>query len=818
MAYDHKSIDSKWQKKWDDAQAFKAEDPRVTKKPKYYALDMFPYPSGYGLHVGHLASYTPTDIISRFKRAKGFNVLHPMGYDSFGLPAEQFAIQTGIHPAETTEKAIASFRSTLKTMGYSFDWSREVSTADPKFYKWTQFIFEKLFEKGLAYQKDAPVNWCPELRTVLANDEVIDGKSERGGHPVIKVPMKQWMLKITDYADRLIADLDKVQWPDRTVEAQRNWIGKSEGANVTFAIDGAIGGPKETLEVFTTRPDTLFGVTFMVVSPEHPLLKSIVPKTHEAAVHAYQASAAAKSDVDRKAATEKTGVFTGAFALNPFSGKSVPIWTADYVMMDYGTGAIMAVPGHDERDFEFAQAFHIDVVRVLESKDGTGGDLPFTGDGKLVNSEFLNGFDKPAAIKAAIAEIEKRKIGTKVTQYKLRDWLFSRQRYWGEPFPLVHFPNGEIKTVPLNELPVLLPNVADYKPSEKGESPLARDPKFLAYEGMAGSGGRRETDTMPGSAGSSWYFLRYCDPKNDSAFCDFEVQKYWMPVDLYVGGPEHSVGHLLYARFWQKVLFDAGLVSHDEPFQKLAHQGAVLGTDGARMSKSRGNVINPDELRADVGADVLRTFVMFLGPMSADKPWQDQGIGGIQRFLDRLWRACVNEDGNVIADDSAPSEELNRLLHKTIKKVGEDIESMSFNTAISALMILLNEVYRAPARPRLVLMPMLQLVAPFAPHMAEELWEKFGQSGFVSPTANTFISNSAWPKFDSALTVDSVVSIGVQVNGKVRGVIEIDKEAAEADALSKALEISGVQNAVGGKPIDKVIYKAGRILNLIVKN
>lgn len=827
MAYDHKAIDSKWQKKWDEGQAFKTEDARTTKKPKYYALDMFPYPSGYGLHVGHLASYTPTDIMARFKRATGFNVLHPMGYDSFGLPAEQFAIQTGIHPAETTEKAIASFRSTLKTMGYSFDWTREISTADPKFYKWTQFIFEKLFEKGLAYQKDAPVNWCPELRTVLANDEVIDGKSERGGHPVIKVPMKQWMLKITDYAERLIADLDKVDWPERTVEAQRNWIGKSEGANVTFEVAApskSESAQKEQLEIFTTRPDTLFGVTFMVVSPEHPVLKTIVPAANLKAVSDYQAKSATKSDVERKSATEKTGVFTGAYAVNPFSGKQVPIWTADYVMMDYGTGAIMAVPGHDERDFEFAQAFKIPVERVLESKDGVGGDLPFTGDGKIVNSGFLNGLDKPAAIKAAIAEIEKRKIGTKVTQYKLRDWLFSRQRYWGEPFPLVHFPNGEIKTVPVNELPVLLPNVADYKPSEKGESPLARDKDFLRYTGTAkadqsGAGeGRRETDTMPGSAGSSWYFLRYCDPHNDEAFCDFETQKYWMPVDLYVGGPEHSVGHLLYARFWQKVLFDAGLVSTEEPFQKLAHQGVILGTDGARMSKSRGNVINPDDLRAKVGADVLRTFVMFLGPMSADKPWQDQGIGGVQRFLDRLWRACVDENGTVIADNSAVPEELNRLLHKTIKKVGEDIETMNFNTAISALMILLNEVYKTNCRSSAVLKPMLQLVAPFAPHMAEELWEKLGPTAGVSPQPTTFISNAPWPKFDSALTVDSVVSIGVQVNGKVRGVIEIDKEAAEADAVSKALELSGVQNAVGGKPIDKVIYKAGRILNLIVKN
>ncbi len=803
MAYDHKQIDQKWQTKWDAAEAFKTEPGRTSKKPKYYALDMFPYPSGYGLHVGHLASYTPTDVVARYKRAKGFNVLHPMGYDAFGLPAEQFAIQTGIHPAQTTDKAIESFRSTLKTMGYSFDWSREVSTCDASYYKWTQFIFTKLFEKGLAYQKEVPVNWCPALRTVLANEEVIDGKSERGGHPVIKVPMKQWMLKITDYAERLIADLDLVDWPERTREAQKNWIGKSEGANVTFDIQGS----SEKLEIFTTRPDTLFGVTFMVVSPEHPCLKSIVPSSHTSAVSDYQAKASRKSEVERKAATEKTGVFTGAFAVNPFSKKAVPIWTADYVMMDYGTGAIMAVPGHDERDFEFATTFKLPIERVLEGSSSQEA-LPFTGEGKLVNSDFLNGLETSVGIARAIAEVEKRKLGTKVTQYKLRDWLFSRQRYWGEPFPVVRFPNGELKTVPANELPVLLPEVADYQPSEKGEAPLARNADFVQYNGALGKG-IRETDTMPGSAGSSWYFLRYCDPHNSSAFCDFEEQKYWMPVDLYVGGAEHTVGHLLYARFWQKVLFDAGLVSHPEPFQKLAHQGVVLGTDGERMSKSRGNVINPDQLREQYGADVMRTFVLFLGPMAADKPWQDQGIGGVQRFLDRLWRACVDENGAVIADDSPVPEELNRLLHKTIKKVGEDLENLGFNTAISALMILLNELYKAGSRPKKILLPMLQMVAPFAPHMAEELWEKLGQSGFVS--------NANWPNFDSALTVDSVVSIGVQVNGKSRGVIEIDKDAEEAVALAKAMEIGSVVNALGGKQPDKVIYKAGRILNLIVK-
>lgn len=803
MAYDHKQIDQKWQTKWDAAEAFKTESGRTSKKPKYYALDMFPYPSGYGLHVGHIASYTPADVISRYKRARGFNVLHPIGYDAFGLPAEQFAIQTGIHPAQTTEKAIESFRLTLKQFGFSFDWSREISTCDASYYKWTQFIFTKLFEKGLAYQKEVPVNWCPALRTVLANEEVIDGKSERGGHPVIKVPMKQWMLKITDYAERLIADLDLVDWPERTREAQRNWIGKSEGANVTFDIQGSA----EKLEIFTTRPDTLFGVTFMVVSPEHPCLKSIVPSSHTSAVSDYQAKASRKSEVERKAATEKTGVFTGAFAVNPFSNKAVPIWTADYVMMDYGTGAIMAVPGHDERDFEFATTFKLPIERVLEGPSGQDA-LPFTGEGKLVNSDFLNGLETSAGIARAIVEVEKRKLGTKVTQYKLRDWLFSRQRYWGEPFPVVRFPNGELKTVPVNELPVLLPEVADYQPSEKGEAPLARNTDFVQYNGALGKG-VRETDTMPGSAGSSWYFLRYCDPHNASAFCDFEEQKYWMPVDLYVGGAEHTVGHLLYARFWQKVLFDVGLVSSPEPFQKLFHQGVVLASNGERMSKSRGNVVPASEICDQYGADAVRTYILFMGPAEADKPWQDQGIGGVQRFLDRLWRACVDETGAVIADDSPVPEELNRLLHKTIKKVGEDLESLGFNTAISALMILLNELYKSNLRSKKILLPLLQMVAPFAPHMAEELWEKMGQSGFVS--------NAKWPTFDSALTVDSVVSIGVQVNGKSRGVIEIGKDAEEAVALAKAMEVSSVVNALGGKQPDKVIYKAGRILNLIVK-
>jgi len=805
MSYNHKEIDSRWQSKWEASEAFRAED--NSSKPKYYALDMFPYPSGAGLHIGHMASYTPTDVIARYKRNKGFNVLHPMGYDAFGLPAEQYAIQTGIHPAKTTEKAIENFRRQLKSFGFSFDWQREISTADPQYYKWTQFIFLKLFEKGLAYQKEVPVNWCPELRTVLANEEVVDGKSERGGHPVIRVPMKQWMLKITAYAERLLQDLDKVDWPQRTKEAQRNWIGKSEGATVFFPIQGHAG---QSLEIFTTRPDTLFGATFMVIAPEHPLTRQIAAGPHQAEVEKYIDQAARKLEVDRKAATDKTGVFTGAYAIHPITQKPIPIWTADYVLMDYGTGAIMAVPGHDLRDHEFASKFGLDVVRVLQSEE----PLPYEGDGQLVNSDFLNGLSKPQAIERMIRHLEEKKLGSRRVEYKLRDWLFSRQRYWGEPFPTVEFPKAGLKGLPLNELPVLLPEVADYEPSEKGEAPLARNTEWVTYVDKAtGEVGRRTTDTMPGSAGSSWYFLRYADPHNDKEPCSFEKQKYWLPVDLYVGGSEHTVGHLLYARFWQKVLFDVGLVSSDEPFQKLAHQGMILGPDGEKMSKSRGNVVNPDEMREKYGADALRCFILFLGPMDRDKPWQESGIDGVARFLDRVWRVCVEEDGTLAIDDSEPSDELNRLLHKTIKKVGEDIETLNFNTAISAMMILLNEIYRSGKKPRQVLEPLVQILSPFAPHLSEEIWEKM-QAG---QGARPLVALAPWPSFDSNLTVDSVVTIGVQVNGKSRGSIDLAKDAPEADAVAKARELESVRNALGGKPIDKVIYKAGRILNLIAK-
>lgn len=797
MGYEHKELDQKWQSRWAQADAFKAKiDPT---KPKYYALDMFPYPSGAGLHVGHLASYTPTDVVSRFKRAKGFSVLHPMGYDAFGLPAEQYAIQTGIHPAETTRKAIENFRRQLKSFGFSFDWSREISTCEPNFYKWTQFIFLKLFERGLAYQKEVPVNWCPALKTVLANEEVVDGKSERGGHPVVRVPMKQWMLKITDYAEKLLEGLDRVDWPERTKEGQRNWIGKSEGARVFFPLEGHA----EKLEVFTTRPDTLFGVTFMVLAPEHPLVDSLTSSAQKAAVEAYRSASAAKSEVDRKAAQDKTGVFTGGFALHPFDpSKKIPIWIADYVLMDYGTGAIMAVPGHDARDFEFAKKFELPVLRVLESDS----ELPFEGDGKLVHSQFLDGMDKPAAVQKMIGELEKRKWGERQVQYKLRDWLFSRQRYWGEPFPIVNIPGEGLKGVPVNELPVLLPPVADYEPSEKGDPPLAKVKDFVDYKNGKG---QRETDTMPGSAGSSWYFLRYADPHNDKELVSKEAQKYWLPVDLYVGGPEHTVGHLLYARFWQKVLFDAGLVSHDEPFKKLAHQGTVLGPDGQRMSKSRGNVVNPDDVREIYGADACRLYICFLGPFEKDKPWATQGIEGVKRFLDRLFRLVIDEDGRLCELETEVPDEIKKLTHKTIKKVGDDIEAMSFNTAISAMMILVNELYRLNVRPKETLKTLTQLLAPFAPHIAEELWEKLG--------GQPFVSLAPWPEYDQLFLVDDVITLGVQVNGKMRGTVELAPDATEETAITKAMEVVAVKNAIDGKALAKVIYKPSKILNLIVR-
>ncbi|MCO5113584.1 MAG: leucine--tRNA ligase [Bdellovibrionaceae bacterium] len=798
MAYSHQEIDSKWQDLWTKNQIYKAEFPST--KPKYYALDMFPYPSAKGLHVGHLASYTPTDVVSRYKRAQGFNVLHPMGFDAFGLPAEQFAIQTGTHPALTTEEAINNFRRQMDAFGFSFDWDRSLSTADPKFYKWTQFIFTELYKKGLAYQKEVPVNWCPALKTVLANEEVVDGKSERGGHPVIRMPMKQWMLKITDYSEPLLQGLDTVDFPDRTKEGQKNWIGKSLGAEIRFAIKGE---KTETLTVFTTRPDTLFGATFMVLAPEHPAVLEITPTEKLPEVKAYIDSTSRKSEVDRKAAKEKSGCFTGAFAIHPITKKELPIWIADYVLIDYGSGAIMAVPGHDERDFEFAQKYGLEIVRVVEG----GDELPYSGDGQMVNSDFLNGLSKEDAIKKMVSHLENQNLGHGQVQYKLRDWLFSRQRYWGEPIPVVkNIKDGSIKPLSLAELPVELPEVANYEPSESGEAPLARNTAWVNYS----EDYTREVDTMPGSAGSSWYFLRYTDPHNENELASPEAQKYWMPVDLYLGGPEHTVGHLLYSRFWQRFLYEQGHATTPEPYAKLAHQGMILGPDGEKMSKSRGNVINPDDVKADFGADAIRVYICFMGPYDRDKPWSTDGIYGVRRFLDRIWRLCLDEDQNVQLQDGAEfPEDAQKVLHKTIKKVAQDIESLNFNTAVSAMMIYTNELYKLPKVSKEMVLPLIQILAPFAPHFCEELWQRLGQTGFVCVTP--------WPQYDENLCVDNLLVTAVQVNGKTRGTIDVEANTSEDEALKLAHNLKTVQAQLEGKNIVKVIYKPGRILNIIAK-
>jgi leucyl-tRNA synthetase len=791
MAYDHKSIEPKWQKFWDDRQVFKAET--GSSKPKYYALDMFPYPSSSGLHVGHPEGYTATDILSRYKRAQGFNVLHPMGWDAFGLPAEQYALQTGVHPQVTTSKAIETFRRQLKSLGFSYDWSREIATCDPGYYKWTQYIFLKLYERGLAYQKEVPVNWCPALKTVLANEEVVDGKSERGGHPVYRQPMKQWMLKITSYAERLLRDLDKLDWPESTKELQRNWIGRSEGLQATFKIDGH----SDTFEIFTTRPDTMWGVTFMVLAPEHPLVDKITTADKRAEVQAYKAKAAQKSELARQEETkEKTGAFTGAYAINPANQKKIPIWIADYVMMGYGTGAIMAVPGHDARDRDFAAAFGLPVIQVVDESQGEE-------KGVSIDSGFITGMPTAKAKEETIRWAEKEGFGKRTIQYKLRDWLFSRQRYWGEPFPILHLEDGTKEPVPSDQLPVVLPNVQSYEPSGTGESPLGAISDWVNTVDSRGRKLRRETDTMPGSAGSSWYFLRYIDPKNDKAPFSPEAEKYWMPVDLYLGGPEHAVGHLLYARFWTKVLFDAGLCTHDEPFKKLVHQGMILGEDGEKMSKSRGNVINPDVVVEQYGADTLRMYEMFMGPLDRDKPWSTQAIEGVYRFAQRSWR--LFEEG---LSDVEPTADDLKITHKTIKKVTEDIEHLRFNTAISQLMVFVNHMTALKAKPKKCLRPFVQLLNPFAPHLAEELWTILGEKGVLT--------YEPWPKFDPAHAKDDLITIAVQVMGKTRGTIEIAPGSDQATAEELARKLDTVASQLNGKTVRKVIFVKDKILNFVV--
>ena len=797
-------IEKKWQQFWVSDKTFKTPQPDPA-KPKYYALDMFPYPSGDGLHVGHPEGYTATDITSRFKRMRGFNVLHPMGWDAFGLPAEQYAIQTGTHPAVTTAKNINRFREQLQMLGFSYDWDGEVDTTDPDYYKWTQWIFLKLFERGLAYQSFEPVNWCPALGTVLANEEVIDGKSERGGHPVERRPLRQWVLKITEYAERLIADLELVDWPESIKEMQRNWIGKSEGAEIKFEVAGHTGA---FFDVFTTRPDTLFGATFCVLAPEHPLVEKITAASHRGAVKDYVAVAKNRSDLDRSAQTkEKTGVFTGAYAVNPANGEKVQIWVADYVLMSYGLGAIMAVPGHDERDHEFATKFGIPIQRVLTG--GEEADITIkahVGDVELVNSGFLNGKHKAAAIQAMCQWLEEKKIGRRKVTYKLRDWLFSRQRYWGEPFPVLHDADGQVRAVEVSDLPIKLPELDDFKPSGTPESPLSKARDWLTVT-KNGKSYTRETNTMPQWAGSCWYYLRFVDPRNPTEPFSKAKQDYWMPVDLYVGGAEHAVLHLLYARFWHKVLYDCGVVTTKEPFMKLVNQGMILGENGEKMSKSRGNVVNPDAVVKEYGADSLRLYEMFMGPLTQTKPWQTAGIVGCHRFLARVWRLFIDDAGKVKLSAEAVSEDLRRALHKTIKKVTDDIESMSYNTAISAMMEFVNLAYKGTHMDRKTAETFTLLVSPFAPHMGEELWSRLGRT--------KTLAYESWPTFDQSLITEDSWVVSVQVNGKLRGTLEVSKTATQAEVLALARALDSVQRNIEGKSVRKEIYVPGKIVNFV---
>ncbi|KAB8030771.1 leucine--tRNA ligase [Fluviispira multicolorata] len=815
MAYQHKQLEPRWQKYWKDKNIFKTNDD--LSKPKYYALDMFPYPSAAGLHVGHPLGYTATDITSRYYRMKGYNVLHPMGWDAFGLPAEQHAIDTGEHPAKLTYASLENFKKQLNSLGFSYDWSREIATCDPKFFHWTQWIFTKLFEKGLAYQAEVFVNWCPKLKTVLANEEVIDGLSERGGHPVFRVPMKQWMLKITSYAERLIEDLNTLDWPESTKEIQRNWIGKSIGAKVKFALENF---NSECIEVFTTRPDTLFGATYMVLAPEHPLVNLITAVENQTCIAEYREFTSRKSDLDRTELNkEKTGVFTGSYAINPVSNERIPIWISDYVMMGYGTGAIMAVPAHDTRDHEFALKFNLKIIQVVSSGENNL-DIQkeaYTEDGIIINSSFLNGLNIEAAKEKIIQFLSEKNQGEKSITYKLRDWVFSRQRYWGEPIPIMKDSQGNvIRAFQESELPLTLPEVQSYEPTGDGKSPLSAITSWVQRKTKDGSLEFVETDTMPGSAGSSWYFLRYVDPFNSSQVADIEKLKYWMPVDLYIGGQEHAVGHLLYSRFWTKVLYDIGACPVKEPFQKLVHQGMIC-KNGAKMSKSKGNGINPDDVIEQYGADSLRVYEMFMGPLTQTKEWDDSNLAGVHRFLSRVERFYVSDEGKSLLNNTQAMQQDLKILHKTIKKVTEDIESLSFNTAIAQMMIFLNSVAETQCKSKEILKVFLQILSPFAPHLTEELWYKCIVEEKVSPDSNKyeFISLSQWPKFDPKLVIDNEIKIGVQVNGKHRGEITLPLNADQETAVALAMENPNVKATLEGKILRKTIYVANRILNFV---
>ncbi|SHG86853.1 leucine--tRNA ligase [Ornithinibacillus halophilus] len=802
MSFNHKEIEKKWQNYWAENKTFKTNT--FSEKEKFYALDMFPYPSGAGLHVGHPEGYTATDILSRMKRMQGYEVLHPMGWDAFGLPAEQYALDTGNSPAEFTEKNIATFKRQIQELGFSYDWDREVNTTDPNYYKWTQWIFKKLYEKDLAYIDEVAVNWCPALGTVLANEEVIDGKSERGGHPVVRKPMRQWMLKITAYADRLLEDLDELDWPESLKDMQRNWIGRSEGAEVTFDIDGH----DENFTVFTTRPDTLFGATYAVLAPEHPFVEKIVSKEQQEAVKTYLNEVQTKSDLERTdLAKDKTGVFTGAYAINPVNNEKMPIWVADYVLMSYGTGAIMAVPGHDERDHEFATKFELPIIEVV-----AGGDVSkeaYTGDGEHVNSDFLNGLGKDEAISKMIDWLEANEKGTRKVTYRLRDWLFSRQRYWGEPIPIIHWEDGSMTAVPDEELPLELPVMEDIKPSGTGESPLANSDWVNVVDPETGMKGRRETNTMPQWAGSCWYFLRYVDPDNTEKLADPEALKEWMPIDIYIGGAEHAVLHLLYARFWHKFLYDIGVVPTKEPFTKLFNQGMILGEGNEKMSKSKGNVVNPDDIVTSHGADTLRLYEMFMGPLDASVAWSTNGLDGARRFLDRVWRLFVNEDGSIsekVSDENNNSS-LERVYHETVKKVTEDFENLHFNTGISQMMVFINEGYKAEKLPKEFVEGFVKMLAPIAPHITEELWSLLGHKDTIT--------YEQWPAYDESKLVEDEVEVVLQVMGKVRSKISVSKDISKEELEEKALEDETIKEWIEGKTVRKVIVVPGKLVNIV---
>lgn len=798
MAYDHKIAEKKWQKYWEENKTFET-DVYDFSKPKYYALDMFPYPSGQGLHVGHPEGYTATDIMSRMKRMQGYNVLHPMGFDSFGLPAEQYAIKTGNHPEGFTLKNIQTFTKQLKMLGFSFDWDKQVSTCDPSFYKWTQWIFKQLYEDGLARYVDIPVNWCEELGTVLANDEIIDGKSERGGFPVIRKNMKQWVIDIPKYAERLLAGLEEVDWPESTKEIQRNWIGKSIGAHVDFKVDGY----DDKFTVFTTRCDTLFGATYCVLAPEHELVEKITTPDKKDEVKAYLDVCATKSELERTELNkEKTGVFIGAYAINPVNGKKIPIWISDYVLAGYGTGAIMAVPAHDDRDYAFAKKFGIDIIPVLE-----GGDVTkeaWTQDGVHINSDFLNGLDKQEAIDKMLDWLEEHHCGSKHVNYRLREWIFARQRYWGEPIPIINFDDGTSVALSDDQLPLILPELEDYSPSKTGSSPLDKAVDWVNVE-VDGKKGKRETSTMPGSAGSSWYFLRYIDPHNDNAIADPELLKHWMPVDLYVGGPEHAVGHLLYSRMWNNYLYDKGIVPVKEPFKKLYHQGMILGPNGVKMSKSKGNVINPDDIVEAYGADTLRLYEMFMGPLEASKPWSETGVEGSKKWLERVYRLFIESDKLTDTNDGS----LDFVYHSTVKKVTEDYENLGFNTAISQMMIFINEAYKVKAVYKPYAEGIVKMLSCIAPHICEEMWEKLGHEGTIA--------YEAWPTYEEDKLVVSTIEIAVQVNGKVRGRLSINKDQEAESVKQQALELENVKAHTDGKEVKKIIYVPNKIVNIVVK-